>query len=307
MNRTGHEDPARGNPLAVGPGYQTASSSRLQNRSREDLAGPEENRFPDRTAPEPDDQHMALQSQLAGMQRQLVELQRQASLGELASTTAHEFNNIMMTIMNYARMGLRNSDPAAREKSFQRILQATERAAAITSGILGMSRNGGDRFEPTDLAALLRSVLVLLEKEMQKYRVQVEVEIEEGLPEVPVIGCQIQQVLLNLMTNARQAMPSGGRLVVRLKQDPEQPWVDLVVRDFGSGIPPEALPRIFESGFSTKSGPDESGKGGAGVGLSACRSIVESHQGRIRVDSSPGKGTAFTIRLPLTRTEDTGR
>lgn len=244
-----------------------------------------------------------LLEQIGVLEGQLVELQRPAALGELASTTAHEFNNIMMTIMNYARMGLRNSDPPAREKAFQRILQATERAATITSGILGMAKNRGERYEATDLAGLLRSVLVLLEKEMQKYRIQVEVEIEEGLPEVPVIGAQIQQILLNLMTNARQAMAAGGRLIVRLKREPESEWVDLVVRDFGSGIAAENLPRIFDSGFSTKSGPDASGKGGAGVGLSACRKIVEGHQGKIRVDSSPGRGTAFTIRLPLVRRE----
>jgi signal transduction histidine kinase len=106
-------------------------------------------------------------------------------------------------------------------------------------------------------------------------------------------------VLLNLMTNARQAMPSGGELLLRISHDAAAGLVDLTVRDSGSGIPREQLPKIFDRFFTTKSGPDATGKGGTGVGLSACRDIVEAHQGRIRVESSVGKGTAFTVRLPV--------
>jgi signal transduction histidine kinase len=104
---------------------------------------------------------------------------------------------------------------------------------------------------------------------------------------------------MNLMTNARQAMPSGGELLLRISHDTAAGLVDLTVRDSGSGIPREQLPKIFDRFFTTKSGPDATGKGGTGVGLSACRDIVEAHQGRIRVESSVGKGTAFTVRLPV--------
>jgi signal transduction histidine kinase len=252
----------------------------------------------------PSSELLQLRSQIASIQQQLVETQRLAAIGELTSTTAHEFNNILMTIMNYARMGLRNTDPAVRERSFDRILKATDRAASITGSILGMARNRGANFEITSLTELVQGVMVLLEKEMQKYRIQVETELDD-VPEVPVVGSQIQQVLLNLLINARQAMTTGGRLLIRLKREADQPWVDLIVRDFGSGISREQLPRIFDSGYSTKSGPDETGRGGAGVGLSACRAIVEAHQGKIRVESTLGKGTAFTIRLPLQRVETT--
>ncbi len=106
-------------------------------------------------------------------------------------------------------------------------------------------------------------------------------------------------MLLNLLINARQAMPNGGRLWIKLLHDAENNMIDLVVRDNGCGIPAEKLPRIFESFYTTKSGPDASGKGGTGLGLSMCREILESHHGRIRVDSTVGRGTAFTLKLPV--------
>jgi signal transduction histidine kinase len=136
-----------------------------------------------------------------------------------------------------------------------------------------------------------------LEREFTKYRVKVDC----SLPPVPPAlanGNQIQQVLMNLLINARQAMPSGGRIAVRLSHDAESGTVDLVVRDAGTGIPPDKLPHIFEPFFTTKRGPDASGKGGTGLGLSMCRNIIEAHRGKIRVESTVGKGTAFTIKLP---------
>lgn len=248
-------------------------------------------------------QAQQLVEEVGRLKQQLIASQRNSALGELASTTAHEFNNILMTIMNYARMGLRNPDPAAREKAFNRILSATERATAITGSMLGVSRNKVDKFETVSLKETVQGVMVLLEKEMQKYRIQVETEFDDA-PDVPINGGQIQQVLMNLMINSRQAMPGGGRLLVKIKHDPAAGRVDLIVRDFGSGIPADKLPFIFEAGYSTKSGPDETGRGGAGLGLAACRAIIEAHQGKVRVESSPGKGTAFTIRLPIHRTGD---
>jgi signal transduction histidine kinase len=104
-----------------------------------------------------------------------------------------------------------------------------------------------------------------------------------------------------LLINARQAMPRGGRILIKLDYDPTEQMLVLFVRDEGVGIPADKLPRIFDSFFSTKSGPDETGKGGTGLGLSSCRSIVEAHHGRIRVQSTVGKGTAFTILLPIAR------
>ena len=142
------------------------------------------------------------------------------ALGELVSTTTHEFNNVLMTIINYAKMGMRHDDKATRDKAFDKINQAGMRAAKITNSVLGLARNRSDKFEKTNLVSLIEQSMVLLEREMQKYRIAVEMEIEAGVPEVSVIGNQIQQVLMNLLINARQAMADGGRLVIRLKQNP---------------------------------------------------------------------------------------
>ena len=169
------------------------------------------------------------------LENQLACLQRSATLGELLGTTTHEFNNVLMTIMNYAKLGLRNKDEASRDKALGKILAASERAAKITHSVLGMARNRKDGFEPTQLAELLQESLLLLERELQRYRVHVELELE-SVPDVPVNGNQIQQVLVNLLVNARQAMPDGGRLVIRIRPDREGRHVELSVRDYGVGI-----------------------------------------------------------------------
>ena len=238
-----------------------------------------------------------LQQQVEILKQQLAQAQRLTALGELVSTTTHEFNNVLMTILNYAKMGMRHKDAPTRDKCFEKILSSANRAATITNTVLGMARNRTAGQESTDLAKLVDNTLLLLEREMNKYRVVVE-RSYQPIPPAYVNGNQIQQVLLNLLINARQAMPSGGRLTIKLAYDAEADLIDLVVRDTGCGIPPEALPRIFDSFFTTKKGPDATGKGGTGLGLSMCRDIIEAHHGRIRVDSTVGKGTAFTLKLP---------
>lgn len=238
-------------------------------------------------------------AEIAALKAQLLEARKQATLGELLGTTTHEFNNALTTILNYARLGIRHPDQPTRDKALQRILSAGSRAAKITASVLSMSRSqrASTRMEPVDLVALTEEVLVLLEREMMKYRVQVEREFAP-VPRVSANPGQLQQVLLNLMVNARQAMPDGGRLILRIATTPSRQSVSLLVRDTGCGMTREVMERMFEANFSTKAGPDETGKGGTGLGLAACREILEAHRGRIRVESSPGKGTGITIRLP---------
>jgi signal transduction histidine kinase len=242
----------------------------------------------------------SLEQQIEMLTEQLQQAQKLTSLGELVSTTTHEFNNVLMTIINYAKLGLRCRDDATRDKAFNKILAASEKAARITNSILGVARNRTDGLEPTDVAALIDDALVLLEREMNKYRIAVDKQLQE-VPKALVNANQIQQVLLNLLINARQAMPRGGRVLVRLAHEPQDDTIVLTVRDTGAGIAPEKLRRIFDPFFSTKKGPDETGKGGTGLGLASCRNIVEAHRGRIRVQSTVGKGTAFTIKLPIAK------
>jgi signal transduction histidine kinase len=238
-----------------------------------------------------------LQQQIEVLKQQLNHAQKLTALGELVSTTTHEFNNVLMTIINYAKIGMRQKDEQTRMKAFDKILAAGQRAAKITNAVLGVARNRPDSMEPTDLAQIIEETLVLLEREFSKYRIRVETRVNP-VPHVLANGNQIQQVLLNLLINARQAMPRGGQLLIRLEQDQSHDMVDLVVRDCGVGIPADKLQRIFDPFFTTKSGPDETGKGGTGLGLASCRNIIEAHHGRIRVESTVGKGTAFTIKLP---------
>ena len=222
-------------------------------------------------------------------------------MGELVGSTTHEFNNVLMTIINYAKMGMRHKDTATRDKALDKILTAANRAAKITNGILAFARNRSQSLEPTDLARVIADSLMLLERELSRYRIKVETVLE-NVPPAMANGNQIQQVLLNLLINGRQAMPQGGVMLIKLGYDAESQMVELVVRDHGTGMPPEVLHKIFDPFFSTKAGPDASGKGGTGLGLSMCRDIIEAHRGRIRVDSTVGRGTAFSIKLPVAAT-----
>jgi len=238
--------------------------------------------------------------QIAILKQQLAQAQKMTALGELVSTTTHEFNNVLMTIINYAKLGLRYKDDASRMKAFEKILAAGQRASKITNSVLGVARNRSDAFEPTNLCSLVEESMVLMEREFSKYRIQVDKQFDK-VPEVVANGNQIQQVLLNLLINARQAIRERGQVLIKVEHDAANNTVDLVVRDSGAGIPPEKLRRIFDPFFSTKSGPDETGKGGTGLGLSSCRDIIEAHRGKIRVESTVGKGTCFTIKLPVAR------
>ena len=246
------------------------------------------------------DEQLSLQQQVDLLRQQLKQAQRMTALGELVSTATHEFNNVLMTIINYAKLGMRHRDDATRDKALEKILAAGARAAKITNSVLGMARNRSEAFEPTDLAALIADTLVLLERELAKYRISIEQYLAPAPPALAV-GNQLQQVLLNLLINARQAMPGGGTLVIRLSYDEPSELLELVLRDNGCGIPADKLPRIFEPYFTTKQGPDATGKGGTGLGLAMCRDIIEAHHGRVRVESTVGKGTAFTIWLPVAK------
>lgn len=249
-------------------------------------------------AHEPDRDANTNEVTVARLQARLVQVERLAAVGELTSTTTHEFNNLLMTILNYAKMGLRNKDDASREKAFTRILDAANRGAKITSTVLGLARNRSGDMEPTSLVPLIQDTLVLLEREMQKYRIAVETQFDE-VPNVMAAGNQIQRLMLNLLTNARQAIGETGTIRIKVALESSSNMVVLTVRDTGAGIDEALLPKIFEPFFTTKSGPDESGKGGTGLGLSACKEIIDQHHGRIRVESTVGKGTAFIIRFPV--------
>lgn len=238
----------------------------------------------------------ALQQQIADLRKQLLQSQKLSSVGALASSITHEFNNILTTVINYAKMGLRHKDVATREKAFNKILSAGQRASKITTGMLSYSRSQGDRKEPVDLVLLVEEVLILIEKDLQMHRVRLQTDFYDH-PWAEINAGQIQQVLLNLIINARQAMDGGGTLTIAVRSNAESGMAEVSVRDTGQGIPAEKMPKIFDPFYSTKTA-DERGQGGTGLGLALCRDIVEAHNGGIRVESTPGQGTTFTLKFP---------
>lgn len=238
-----------------------------------------------------------LEAQVTALQQQLLQAQKMSTIGALASSITHEFNNILTTVINYAKMGVRNQDAPTRDKAFEKILAAGQRASKITTGMLSYARQQSDRREPMDLVTLVEDVLVLVEKDLQRYRVRPELRLE-GRPWAAVNSGQVQQVLLNLIVNARQAMPNGGPLIISIRPDQASGFAELSVKDSGCGIPAEKLRKIFEPFFTTKTA-DAQGQGGTGLGLSLAKDVMESHGGRLRVESTVGTGTTFTLKFPL--------
>jgi signal transduction histidine kinase len=230
------------------------------------------------------------------LRQQLLQAQKLSSVGTLASSVAHEFNNILTAIINYAKLGLNAESEQDRTEALERILRASQRAAHITASMLGFARKTSTRREPTDIVGLVEEVLTLCEKDLAKHRIEVQTHFEDR-PQAPVVPGQIEQIFLNLIINARQAMPRGGRLRISVRANPDTHMVEVRFADTGYGIPADKLRTIFEPFYTTKS-PDTEGHGGTGLGLSVCRQIIEQHQGRIRVESLVGKGSAFTVKLP---------
>jgi signal transduction histidine kinase len=241
---------------------------------------------------------LAPASEADQLRQQLLQAQRLSSVGALASSVAHEFNNILTTIINYAKLGLRpTADDQGRTQALERILKGGQRAAGIVNSMLGYARANAALRIPTDIARLVEEALILTEKDLSKHRIHIDRRFH-ARPIAPVIPGQIEQILVNLVINARQAMPRGGRLLIEVRENKIAGMAEVRIADSGVGIAPDRLRLIFEPFYTTKE-PDEHGNGGTGLGLSVCRQIIEQHHGRIRVESVVGKGSTFTVKLPL--------
>ncbi|MDP3236241.1 MAG: MASE1 domain-containing protein [Myxococcales bacterium] len=232
----------------------------------------------------------------------LVEAQKQEAVGRLAGGVAHDFNNLLTVISGHASLLERPLTDDERRDSVQTIFDATSRAAELTRQLLDVARRPLTRSTGVDVADTLRRLRRLLRPALPA---SITIDIDEPPPgEVALEGVQLEQVLLNLALNARDAMPTGGRLhiattVRELEASqasaialPAGRWVRLEVSDDGAGIPAEVLPHLFEPFFTTK------GRKGTGLGLSTANGIVASAGGRIDVRSSAGAGTTFTVWLP---------
>lgn len=240
------------------------------------------------------------------LEEQLRQSQKMQAIGQLASGVAHDFNNILTIIQGHASLLLAGgglSEPAAR--SAQQIVQASERAAALTRQLLTFSRRQMLQPRPVDLNEVVSNLTKMLGRLLGE-DIALEVVPTPGRAIVRADAAMMEQVLLNLAVNARDAMPRGGRLLIRLSREQiapptapgkaaraTGPFVCLTVSDTGCGIAPEILPRIFEPFFTTK----EVGKG-TGLGLATVYGIVQQHEGWIEVESQLGRGSTFRIYLP---------
>jgi two-component system NtrC family sensor kinase len=241
--------------------------------------------------------------QLGVAQRKLIQSDRLASLGQLSASVAHEINNPLSGVLNLSMLLQRilreDGIPPERIAEFRGYLQdiaaETTRVGRIVTDLLAFSRRSGPQRAPRDLDQMVRHTISLLDHKLQLGNVRAELELAPGMPAVPCDGGQIQQVLVNLVMNAAEAMPEGGRLWLRTRVEGDDAVIE--VEDEGSGIPEAILPRIFDPFFTTK------GEGkGVGLGLAVVYGIVDSHGGAIDVCSGAGSGTRFTVRLPLQAT-----
>jgi iron only hydrogenase large subunit-like protein/nitrogen-specific signal transduction histidine kinase len=233
--------------------------------------------------------------ELAEAQEQLIHSEKLASVGQLAAGVAHEINNPLGTILLYShllRKQLGEDNPAEADVSF--IIEEAERCKNIVASLLNFARQGKLTVNETTAGELLHTIVAMLERREETKSIQMDVEIDPGLPVLYIDVEQMKQVLLNIAINACEAMPEGGklRMIAKLGMVPDE--LCLQVIDTGMGIPKENMPRLFTPFFTTK----QIGKG-TGLGLPIAYGIVKMHHGQIAVQSEPGKGTAFTITIPI--------
>ena len=251
------------------------------------------------------------EAQLREREEQLRQSQKMEAVGVLAGGVAHEFNNLLQAIGGYAKFAMDSLVPD--EQPYQdlvEIVKATKRATTLTRGLLGFSRQGviqPQHIKPNDLIA---DALAMLRPLIGEH-IELDTDLDHDLRTICVDPTMMHQALVNLCLNARDAMPSGGRLLVTAVNDTRSnphcrrsddvkpgPCVVLTVADTGCGMSLEVKEHIFEPFYTTK----EVGEG-TGLGLSMVYGVVQQHQGTIHVESEPGKGTTFRIYLPVAEGE----
>ena len=238
-----------------------------------------------------------LEDQARDLYHQLLQAEKLAALGQTISGVAHELNNPLATILTWAeRLAQRPADDQTR-RGLAAILAESERAARIVRNLLTFARKRHTTRAMIDLNQVIRETLALRSYEQRLSNITIIDALASGLPNVFADPHQMQQVLLNLVINAEQAMLSThgrGTLILRTWHDPEQDAVVLEVNDDGPGVPDDVQPKIFDPFFTTK----EVGKG-TGLGLTVAYAIVQEHGGRLTMKSQPG-GASFFVELPVT-------
>ena len=237
----------------------------------------------------------------AELERRLVQADKLSSIGLLAAGVAHEVNTPLAVISTYAQMLAKQiSGDEQKAPLLEKIARQTFRASEIVNSLLNFSRVSATEFVPVDLTKVIRETVTLVDHQLSNAQVKVEFSLTDTPINIKGSPGKLQQVLLNLVMNARDAMQSGGTLTIATS--PHDGRVRVSVADTGSGIPTNVLPRIFDPFFTTKTDPTftaEGGRKGTGLGLSVSYGIVREHGGEIEVESTVGQGTRFLLTFPL--------
>jgi PAS domain S-box-containing protein len=233
------------------------------------------------------------------LETQLAQADKLSSIGLLAAGVAHEINTPLAVISSYAQMlakQLRGDERLS--PVLEKITQQSFRAAEIANGLLNFSRTSTTEFRQTNLNQVIRDTLSLLEHQFKKAQIEVLLNLADDLPSINGNPGKLQQVFLNLLLNAKEAMPDGGSLRVATQVNGH---VEALITDSGSGIAPEHMKRIYDPFFTTKTTPRPGDKRGTGLGLSVSYGIIQEHAGKIHVESEVGAGTTFHLEFPLLR------
>lgn len=233
------------------------------------------------------------------LESQLSQAEKLSSIGLLAAGVAHEVNTPLAVISSYTQMLAKQvRDDDRLSPLLDKITKQTFRASEIVNGLLNFSRTGSAEFRETDVNALIRETLTLVEHQFKTSQIELVTELDTNLPAIQGNAGKLQQVFLNLFLNARDAMHDGGKLVIRTIGNGH---VTIAISDTGSGITPENLQKIYDPFFTTKGAPKEGQRRGTGLGLAVTYGIIQEHSGKIRVESEVGNGTTFYLEFPMLR------
>jgi two-component system NtrC family sensor kinase len=233
-----------------------------------------------------------MESQLREAQQQLLQSEKLAAMGRLTSQLAHELNNPIYGIMNTLELLKTEIPPKSkRRKILDMSLSETERLSEMLRNMLSFSKPQEEKRKKIDINKLLENVMLMLEKQLWESNIKIKTNLNRELPLITASPNQLRQVVLNIVANAKDAMPKGGKLT--LETSAENGYTIVKIKDTGSGIPEEIKDKIFDAFFTTKQKVK-----GVGLGLSVCYGIIKGHGGDIRVKSKIGTGTTFSILLP---------